>query len=227
MYQKWRDLLFLHWEYPATLIQQTLPRGLTVDTYQGHAFLGVVPFFMRDIRARFLPAIPGTTNFMEMNLRTYVYDERGRPGVWFYSLDADQWLAVRVARTVFNLPYFDATMRAIQDSTIEYVVHRRGSPPSASSHFRYTGQEELAPPSRESLEYFLIERYLLYAVNRSGALFSGRVHHSPYPLRQVSVEVIKDDVISLAGFEHPGRAPDHAVMSRGVDVEIFAIERVI
>lgn len=98
MYQRWRDLLFLHWEYPVEQIQQTLPPGLRVDTYHGQAYLGIVPFFMCDIRPRFLPAVRGISHFLELNLRTYVYDEAGVPGVWFYSLDANQRLAVKVAR---------------------------------------------------------------------------------------------------------------------------------
>ena len=105
MYQKWRDLLFLHWEFDPQVIQETLPAGLHVDTYQGRAYLGLVPFYMKDIRPRFCPCIPGISNFLEMNLRTYVFDSTGRPGVWFYSLDANQWLAVRIARRFFHLPY--------------------------------------------------------------------------------------------------------------------------
>jgi len=111
MYQQWRDLLFLHWEYPAAAIQETLPEGLFVDTFGGTAYLGIVPFFMRNSRPRFLPAVPGLSNFMELNLRTYVYDRSGIPGVWFYSLDANQPLAVEIARRIFHLPYRHAKMR--------------------------------------------------------------------------------------------------------------------
>ena len=112
MYQQWRELLFLHWEFPIAELQRTLPEGLFVDTFADKAYLGVVPFFMRNIRPRFLPAVPGISNFMEMNLRTYVYDRAGVPGVWFYSLDANQWLAVKIARRVFHLPYEHAEMNS-------------------------------------------------------------------------------------------------------------------
>ncbi len=101
MHQRWTDLLFLHWEYPLEALQSTLPAGLFVDTFRGKAYLGIVPFFMRNIRPRFLPALPGISNFMEMNLRTYVHDRSGVPGVWFYSLEANQRLAVEVARRFF------------------------------------------------------------------------------------------------------------------------------
>ncbi len=89
MYHSWQDLLFLHWTFKPDLIQQLLPPGLHVDTFDGHAWLGVVPFFMRNIRPWWCPAIPGLSHFQELNLRTYVVDEQGTPGVWFLSLDAD------------------------------------------------------------------------------------------------------------------------------------------
>lgn len=227
MYQKWRDLLFLHWEFEAEIIQQSLPEGLSVDTYDGKAYLGVVPFFMKDIRPRFCPPVPGISNFLEMNLRTYVYDKNGRPGVWFYSLDANQWLAVRVARTLFNLPYFDASMEVCRAEAIDYKVSREGSTQEFDSHLRYSVRDELPPPEVESLEFFLVERYLLFATNGAGTLFSGRVHHPPYPLSGVAVKVLQEGSIALAGFDKSDRLPEHVTMSRGVDVNIFATKRVL
>lgn len=226
MYQKWQDLLFLHWEFPAEIIQRTLPVGLTVDTYDGKAYLGVVPFFMNDIRPRFCPTVPGISNFLEMNVRTYVYDRTGRPGVWFYSLDANQWLAVRIARKAFNLPYFDAEMTAQKEHGIDYKVSRRGSVADYNSHFVYAEQGEVPYCEPGSFEFFLIERYCLFAINRAGVLFSGKVFHAPYPLRNVSAQILQEGALALAGFESPNRPPDHCIMSRGVDVNIFAIERV-
>ena len=127
MYQNWEKLLFLHWKWNAEEIQKTLPEGLFVDTFNGNAYLGLVPFYMRKIRPRFLPVVWGISNFLEMNLRTYVYDKRGRPGVWFYSLDANQWLAVLCAKTFFNLPYFNAKIQAIEKKdSIYYKVQRKG-----------------------------------------------------------------------------------------------------
>ena len=108
MYQKWRNLLFLHWEYDAEIIAKSLPKGLYVDTYQDKAYIGIVPFEMRDVRPRFLPAVPGISNLLELNLRTYVYDEDGIPGVWFYSLDANKRFAVYMARYFFHLSYYHA-----------------------------------------------------------------------------------------------------------------------
>ena len=110
MYQRWDRLLFLHWEYSPDAIQETLPPGLSVDTFEGRAFLGVVPFFMRNIRPRVLPAVPYLSNFLECNVRTYVHDENGVPGVWFFSLDTNRWLAYKIARIAFRLPYYWAAM---------------------------------------------------------------------------------------------------------------------
>ena len=164
MFQSWRDLLFLHWEYSVAAIQATLPDGLFVDTFAGKAYLGIVPFFMRNIRPRFLPAVPGISNFMELNLRTYVYDRSGVPGVWFYSLDANQWLAVKIARQLFHLPYQHAQMKSSRtpEGRIRYESLRNGKRANgASCLFEYAPGLELPQPSPDSLEFFLVERYRL------------------------------------------------------------------
>lgn len=222
MYQNWRDLLFAHWEIEPSVIQDTLPPGLTVDAYQGKAYLGVVPFFMCDIRPRFCPAIPGISNFLEMNVRTYVYDQQGTPGVWFYSLDANQWLAVRVARRFFHLPYFDAKMQATKGESIYYESKRKGC--EGQSRFEYRELEELPAPSPDSLEFFLVERYILFAWNnRKKRLYSGQVYHTPYPLHKVDATIHEEVAIAQAGFTQPKRPPDHVLMSRGVDVDVYAL----
>jgi uncharacterized protein len=230
MYQRWEALLFLHWACDPSLIQQTLPSGLTVDTFQNRAYLGVVPFFMRKVRPRFCPQLLGISEFLELNLRTYVFDSRGIPGVWFYSLDANQWLAVQVARRAFQLPYFHARMRAEKDKSsgeITYSALRSGSPESLGSKFRYRAAGEIRRAEPGSLEFFLIERYVLFAsLKCSGILFGGKVHHTPYGITNAEVPEWSDSVFELDGFERPARAPDHILMSPGVDVEVFAIERI-
>jgi uncharacterized protein YqjF (DUF2071 family) len=130
MLQRWEKLIFLHWRWDADEIQRTLPPGLFVDTFQGDAWLAIVPFYMRGIRPRFCPSVPGISDFLELNVRTYVHDEQGRPGVWFYSLDCDQPLAVWTARTFFHLPYQHARMQA-RESVLECV-----GPPALSSAVR-------------------------------------------------------------------------------------------
>jgi len=228
MYQEWRDLLFLHWEYPAAAIQETLPDGLFVDTFGGKAYLGVVPFFMRNIRPRFLPAVPGLSNFMELNLRTYVYGRDGVPGVWFYSLDANQSLAVKIARRFFHLPYEHAWMKSSRAANggIRYESARiDGRARSAPCTFEYAPGEALPEPAAGSLEFFLVERYRLYSSAPDG-LLRGAVWHKPYPLSRAGVTAWDEQLLALNGFAPTGRPPDHTLLSRGVDVAIFAIGRV-
>ena len=228
MFQQWRDLLFLHWECPAAAIQATLPEGLFVDTFGGRAYLGVVPFFMQKIRPRFLPAVPGISDFMEMNLRTYVHDRAGVPGVWFYSLDANQWLAVKIARRFFHLPYEHAEMKSSRTAQgrIRYESLRTGARANgARCVFDYAPGAELPQPAPDSLEFFLVERYRLYSSAQDG-LRRGAVFHEPYPLCRAEVTAWDENLLALDGFTTTERAPDHVIMSRGVDVTIFPLERV-
>lgn len=227
MYQQWQDLLFLHWGYSAAAIQATLPAGLFVDTFDGRAYLGIVPFFMRNIRPRFLPAFPGISDFMEMNLRTYVHDREGVPGVWFYSLDANQCLAVKIARRFFHLPYEHAQMKSSRTpkGRIRYESRRTGERANeAVCLFEYAPGAESPPPAPGSLEFFLVERYRLYSSAPDG-LRRGAVFHEPYPLCRAEVTAWDENLLPLNGFAPTGRAPDHVIMSRGVDVTIFPLER--
>jgi uncharacterized protein YqjF (DUF2071 family) len=227
LYEKWENLLFLHWEYDPQAIQHTLPNGLYVDTFDGKAYLGVVPFLMRDVRSRLFPSTPRTSDFEELNVRTYVYDRRGTPGVWFYSLDANHYLAGKLARLFFNLPYFHAKMRAAINSDkkeIDFSSYRYGTDPRFTTHFRYhaTSQPSLAPPG--SLEFFLIERYVLFAYSKSKKLYAGRVWHNPYELADVEVNHSDENILCLDGFPAPSRDANHKIMSHGVEVDVFGLE---
>ena len=146
MFQQWREVLFLHWEYPVAAIQATLPEGLFVDTFDGKAYLGIVPFFMRNVRPRFLPIVPALSHFMELNLRTYVHDRAGVPGVWFYSLDANQWLAVEIARRFFHLPYEHAEMesRRTESGALRYQSKRLGGGAQSECVFEYAAGAAVA-----------------------------------------------------------------------------------
>lgn len=227
MYQRWEDLLFLHWEWSPGELQGTLPPGLRVDTHHGKAYLGIVPFKMRAIRPRFLPAVPGVSNFLELNLRTYVHDVNGVPGVWFYSLDANQHLAVAIARSRFSLPYFHARMSAGGDLGASAITYewQRSKCDSPGSRFRYAsrGASRLAEPG--SLEFFLLERYVLFT-ERDGVLYSGRVHHPPYPFHDAHVFESDANLLEIDGFSPPERPHDHAVVSPGVQVSVYGLEPV-
>ena len=226
MHQNWRDLLFAHWKLEPEAIQATLPPGLYVDTYDGSAWLALVPFLMRDIRPPKLFAVPPISNFLEMNVRTYVYDEQGRPGVWFYSLDANNPLAVFVAQKFFHLPYLWADMSEKRSNgNIHYSCHRKKTPADEVTEIEYSGTRELSPPEPGSFEYFLVERYLLYTwIKKSQRLFTGRVYHTPYPVYEAEVGSMKTAVLDQAGFPMGDRSPDHVIFSPGVDVDLYSLE---
>ena len=227
MCEKWHDLLFLHWEYDPQSIQGLLPKGLYVDTFEDKAYLGVVPFFMRDIHPHIFPSVLRTSDFLELNVRTYVYDRNGTPGVWFYSLDANHYLAVKAARLFFNLPYFYADMTAElnpDSREIAYSSYRYGTDSNLKTHFRYRSTSETSLAKPGTLEFFLIERYILFAYSNN-KLYSGRVWHSPYPLTDVEVSHLDENVLGLAGFSKRARIPDHSLMSAGVEVDIFGLEQ--
>ena len=226
MTQRWEQLLFMHWALPPDAVQATLPPGLTVDTHGALAWLGVVPFFMRDVRPRFCPAVPGLSHFLELNLRTYVHDADGRPGVWFYSLDANQRLAVAVARKLFSLPYVRAAMQAERDDD-GWIDLRSARPGDQEQRFRYRAADPLGPAAPGTLDHFLVERYLLFSHRpRDGALFVGQVHHAPYPLATAEVTSASRRLFRLNGFADPERFADHVVMAGGVSVDIYPLQRI-
>jgi len=221
LYQRWEHLLFLHWRWDADAIQRTLPPGLFVDTFRGDAWLAIVPFFMRGIRPRFCPPVSGLSDFLELNVRTYVYDDRGRPGVWFYSLDCNQPIAVWTARTIFHLPYRHARMQAHQsESGIDYTCRRDGE--SHTSNYRYHLADAGRSADPGTLEFFLAERYLLFSPSPRG-LRCGRVNHPPYPLAEAQVDTWDAAPLLQAGFPDPARPPDHVIGSSGVQVRVYAL----
>ncbi len=227
MHQKWRSLLFLHWEFEPEAVQATLPPGLTVDLFAGKCYVGIVPFFMRDIRPRFVPAIPGVANFLEVNVRTYVCDQHGNAGVWFYSLDANQWLAVKVARAAFKLPYFYARMGTSGRDEISYRSWRRGSLQKHAAYFRYKAAGKLAEAQPSGLEFFLLERYLLFAYDvRRQKLFKGRVYHPPYQFCPAETTAYDANMLTLNGLTPLSRQPVSALFSPGVDVDTYYLEEV-
>ncbi|HEX8372431.1 MAG TPA: DUF2071 domain-containing protein [Chthoniobacterales bacterium] len=222
MRQVWRELLFLHWRYEPGEIQRLLPPGLTVDCFDGAAWVGIVPFFMCGVCPVWCPPMPGLSNFLELNVRTYVHDEKGVPGVWFFSLDASNAVAVFLARTFFGLPYYRARMRArATPATLDYWSQRGELPPD---HFVYQPVGPARFAEAGSLEFFLAERYLLYSYDaKAGRLSSGRVHHRPYPLQDVKVLEHSTHLLAPAGLSQVTTPFDHAVYAREVDVEIFGL----
>ena len=229
MYQRWDELLFLHWPVEPQVVGDRLPPGLQVDIFEGKAWIGAVPFSMRGVRPRFLPSVPGLSNFPELNLRTYVVDTNGRPGVWFYSLDTPKRLPNWIARTFFHLNYRFARMQVEAKGNLRAYKTElwMGTHWDAPQEYAWkrVGEPFAAEPG--SLDFFLAERYRLFAYDRlREQLLTGRVHHQPYTLQRVNLERYSNRLFSLNDLPQPKAAPVSAIASAGVDVRIHAMERV-
>jgi len=218
MRQRWDDLFFLHWEYAAEAIQSRLPAGLTVDTFEGKAYLGVVGFRMNAVRPLGLPALPWLSYFNELNVRTYVRDAAGEPGVWFFSLDCDRAPAVLIARAGFSLPYEHASMSF--GPGLAQSCRRQGEKDTAHFAWAAEGAPQIATPG--SLDFHLAERYSFFS-NRGGYLVRGQVHHAPYELSSAVVTTWSDLPLRWDGFDVGRRPPDLAHCCQGVAIEAFSL----
>lgn len=207
MTQAWNELLFAHWPLRAEKLRALIPSALTLDTFEGEAWIGVVPFNMSQVHPRSVPSVPWLSQFPELNVRTYVMFQ-GFPGVYFFSLDAANPVAVALARTLFRLPYFNAAMRSQRIiDTIDYRSHRthRGAPPADfRALYRPVSPVFYARPG--SLEHWLTERYYLYTVAGRN-VFRGDIHHGLWPLQQAEMEVISNTMTIGHGIELPDTAP--------------------
>jgi uncharacterized protein YqjF (DUF2071 family) len=208
MGMSWRDLLFMHWPVVADALKPLVPPSLSIDTFDGNAWLGVVPFDMAGVRPHFVPAVRGLSNFPEINLRTYVTAE-DRPGVWFFSLDAHNRLAVRLARATFHLPYFDAEMSChASDDGVNYrsIRTHKGAPP-AEFVARYGPSGRPFESGPGTIENFLTERYCLYSADGRGNVRRGEVHHQLWPLQPAEAEVRTLAMTQQIGLKPPDTEP--------------------
>lgn len=207
MHQKWGKLLFMHWRVEEELLRPLIPAALEIDTFDGSAWIAIVPFTMWDIRALppFIPPVPGLSSMHELNVRSYVHLDRV-PGVWFFSLDCNSAVAVLGARTFFFLPYFNAKIKLDQqDQTINYSLNRTDEP---HTDFRasWTIGERLNNSQPGSLEFFLTERYCLYC-ERYGEIFRARIYHEPWPLQKASLSSFDSTMIESHGLPTPSGNP--------------------
>ncbi len=225
MRMTWSELLFAHWPVEPNSLAPLLPKGLALDTRDGQAWVGVVPFLMSDVAPRFCPPIPKLSRFLELNVRTYVI-HNGKPGVWFFSLDAANRSAVRVARASFNLPYMDAKMSLSKDhsDTIEYRSQRthRGEPP-AKFDASYRAMSETFHAQPDTLEHWLTARYCLYSANSQGHLFRGEIDHPPWTLSQANWTVRQNTMCEPLRLELAGRP--HLLCAQPVAVRAWLAVR--
>jgi uncharacterized protein YqjF (DUF2071 family) len=219
MAQVWHDLLFAHWPVDAELLRAIVPAQLPLDTFDDRCWVGVVPFRMSGIHARNLPPIPGLSRFPELNVRTYVTLD-GKPGVYFFSLDAASLSAVWTARTFFRLPYFHARMAVdLHGDSIWYDSRRRGI--NAEFRGRYRPASDSQRSERGSLEHWLTERYCLYTVH-AARIFRAEIHHLPWLLQKAEAEIEINSVAVASGILLPSSSP-LLHFARRLEVLIWAL----
>ncbi len=203
--QTWDDLLFVHWRLPESELRAIVPQALPLDTWEGAAWLGITPFRVT-FRLRGTFPVPRLSTFLELNVRTYVTLD-GKPGIYFFSLDAESAIAVEAARRVYKLPYFRARMsaRPVGD-WIEYESARRGGGSALAFRARYRPIGEVFQAVPGSLDHFLAERYCLYTVDGEGRVQRADIHHPPWPLQEAKAE-IEENSMAPRGVALPEEAP--------------------
>jgi uncharacterized protein YqjF (DUF2071 family) len=208
MTQTWHDLLFAHWRMRAASLRAHVPSPFEIDLFDGEAWLGIVPFRMSNVAPRLVPAMPWISAFPELNVRTYVKVGQ-RAGVYFFSLDAANPLAVGVARLLVHLPYYTASMQCEERAGwICYSSDRRstGAPPARlSARYRPVGAAQ--PPAPGTLEHFLTERYCLFTVDRGGNPYTLDIHHPPWPLQTADAQIDANTMAEASGLRLPDAQP--------------------
>lgn len=223
--QQWKQLLFAHWPADKSILREKIPPEFEIDTFEGDAWVGAVPFVMSGVRFRGLPSVPGVSRFLELNLRTYVCYQ-GRPGVYFFSLDANQPIAVWAARRFFHLPYYRSQMSIRREGdAIRYCSRRiHAREPEAVFDCRYRGGETIET-SRGDLAEWLTERYCFFTKARSGAIYRGDIRHKKWPLQSAVAEFRVNEIVSSLGLLLAD-VPPLLYYSENLDVKVWKIRRV-
>jgi len=224
MYQRWHDLLFAHWALPAEQVRPLVPRELDLDTFDGKAWIGVIPFWMSHVRFRALPYVPTATTFPELNVRTYVRapQEPDKPGVYFFSLDAGSLLAVLGARAGAGLPYFwaDMNVKVFAVDQVQYRSTRRQTTKAKLvGHYGATGD---VSAEKSDLERVVTERYCLYTT-RKRKVQRIQIHHLPWPLQSAEAEFDVNTMTESLGLDFPRERPT-LQFAKFLEVYIFAPE---
>ena len=224
MAQTWCNLLFAHWPVDPEALRPVVDPSLPIDTFEGKAWIGVTPFMVQAFRLRLSPPLPLVHSFPEVNVRTYVTVD-GKPGIYFFSLDAGSRFAVESARRLYRLPYF--TSRASLDERggeVEWESERiddRNAPAALRTRYRATGGAFEAEPG--SLEHFLVERYCLYTVDEAG-VHRGQIHHPPWQIQPARAEIEENTMARQIGLELEGDPLLH--LARPQDVVFWLLEPV-
>lgn len=209
MQMGWEKLTFVHWSYDPAVVQRLLPRGLTVQAFEGEAWVSLVPFVMR-VRFPVVGLVPWLGVFPETNVRTYVTAADGTEGIWFFSLDAARLAAVIAARVGYRLPYMWSQMSAQVDdatTTAQYdCVRKWPGPRGAQSHIRVSIGDQIEPGQLTERDHFLSARWRLYS-NMFARSWAARAMHEPWPLHTAILEQYDDELVQAAGFPAPVGEP--------------------
>ena len=224
MGQTWEDLVFLHWRVSADALRRVVPPQLPIDTFDGHAWLGITPFVLRGLRLRGTPPLPLVSTFPELNVRTYATLDR-KPGIYFLSLDAASPLAVAGARLLYRLPYHRATIEARRvGGRVQYRRTRQaGRSAPAELEAEYGPMGPVFHARAGSLEHWLTERYCLYTLDERLEPRRADIHHPPWPLQDAQVELRRNSMALSVGIELRGGPLAH--FARRQDVVIWPLRR--
>jgi uncharacterized protein YqjF (DUF2071 family) len=222
MAQRWSDLLFAHWPVSVEALRPLVPESLPIDTFDGQAWISIASFYLSYLRPHGLPGLPWISEFPELNVRTYT-SLSGKAGVYFFSLDAGSVIAVEAARTFYHLPYMRARMRTRRDDSgvVSYVTERtdkRGEPAQFRARYRPTGPVQWAAAG--TLDHWLTERYCLYAVDSSERVHRAEIHHRPWPLQPVDVNIDVNTMIDAVGLSVSG-PPQQLAFAGSIDVVVW------
>jgi uncharacterized protein YqjF (DUF2071 family) len=201
---RWHEVLFLHWPVAPAVMRPLIPSAIELETFDGCCWIGIVPFRMSGARPRFLPF---SFAFPELNVRTYV-KARNKSGVWFFSLDATSWLAVRAARRL-GLPYYDARISVeLTGDRVHYRsrrTHKQALPAEFEASYRPTGR--MYHTARGALDHWFTERYRLYAAHDPAHVVYGDIHHAPWLLQPAEVELRVNTMVDPLGIRLPEIEP--------------------
>jgi len=218
--QRWERLTSLHWAYDPAVIAKFIPEGLTVDTFDGKGWIGILPFLANDIRLSYLPPVPWLSRFAETNVRTYVRGPDGKPGVWFFSCDCARLAVVAGAQLVFRLPYVWASMKLVDEGSRITYSSRRFWPgnTSATTDIRIEIGDEIPPSDVTQLQIFLAARWRYYVKTALGML-SCQLEHEPWPFRKVRLLGLQQTLLKVSGLPEPQGEP-LVCFSPGVHVHL-------
>ena len=219
--QEWRELTFMHWKVDPKRLQPHLPDGLEIDLFEGEAYVGVIPFIMKNVRPRRLPAVPGISTFAEFNVRTYVVKD-GQAGVFFLTLDAKSLVTCFHAPRAYGLAYRYAKAKVKRNADVLQWQSRRSSD---GAELRGTSTGKVLKQSAEagSLEHFLFERYCLYTEHK-GCLRRAYVHHQPWTFQEGDITLEANSLLESYDLGLDVHAPDLVHISKGLPVKTWSIE---